>query len=213
MHHLVDDDVFQAFARLFCEVRIEADAGGAAAAAAPFRFHSLDEEAVHVDAHEGFPFCDQRGRCFFELCAVPLFEYGLFRAGGADLASAQGEDAEGWVYRTAVRIALNELRRQTLRSRYERLLGFVMYGKAGGSTPHEIYAAQEEQQRVRLVLSVIEPRQAELLLLRCNDLSYQELASTLNLNPASIGTLLSRALQAFRKEFIQRYGKDRYGHE
>ena len=88
-----------------------------------------------------------------------------------------------------------------------------MYGKVGGSTPHEIYAAQEEQQRVRLVLSLIEPRQAELLLLRCNDLSYQELASTLNLNPASIGTLLSRALQAFRKEFIQRYGKDRYGHE
>jgi RNA polymerase sigma-70 factor (ECF subfamily) len=127
--------------------------------------------------------------------------------------SAQGEDAEGWVYRTAVRIALNELRRQTLRSRYERLLGFVMYGKAGGSTPHEIYAAQEEQQRVRLVLSVIEPRQAELLLLRCNDLSYQELASTLNLNPASIGTLLSRALQAFRKEFIGRYGTEGYGKE
>jgi DNA-directed RNA polymerase specialized sigma24 family protein len=88
---------------------------------------------------------------------------------------AHGENAEGWVYRTAVRIALNQLRRQTLRSRYERLLGFVMYGKVGGSTPHEIYAAQEEQQRVRLVLSVIEPRQAELLLLRCNDLSYQEL--------------------------------------
>jgi RNA polymerase sigma-70 factor (ECF subfamily) len=127
--------------------------------------------------------------------------------------NAQGEGAEGWLYRTAVRTALNELRRRTLRSRYERLLGFVTHGKTGGSTPHEIYAAQEEQQRVRLVLSVIEPRQAELLLLRCNDLSYQELASTLNLNPASIGTLLSRALQAFRKEFIQRYGKDRYGYK
>jgi RNA polymerase sigma-70 factor (ECF subfamily) len=89
----------------------------------------------------------------------------------------------------------------------------VKHGRTGGSTPHEIYAALEDQQRVRLVLSVIEPRQAELLLLRCNDLSYQELASTLNLYPASIGTLLSRALQAFRKEFIQRYGKDRYGYK
>jgi len=119
---------------------------------------------------------------------------------------AHGEGAEGWLYRAAVRIALNELRK-ALRNRFERLLGFVTSGKTG-STPHEIYSSQEEQQRVRLVLSAIEPRQAELLLLRSNDLSYQELASALNLNPASVGTLLSRALQAFRKEFIRRYGED-----
>jgi RNA polymerase sigma-70 factor (ECF subfamily) len=79
--------------------------------------------------------------------------------------------------------------------------------------PDEIYAIEEEERRVRLVLSAIEPRQAELLLLRSNDLSYQELASALNLNPASIGTLLRRALEAFRKEFIRRYGNDRYGKE
>jgi RNA polymerase sigma-70 factor (ECF subfamily) len=126
---------------------------------------------------------------------------------------AHGQGAEGWLYRAAMRVALNELRRKTLRSRYERLLAFVTTGKTGGSTPHEIYAAQEEQRRVRLVLGVIDPRQAELLLLRCNDLSYQELASTLNLKPASVGTLLSRALQAFRREFVQRYGKERYGQE
>jgi len=126
---------------------------------------------------------------------------------------AQGEGTEGWLYRAAVRIALNELRRKTLRNRYEHLLGFVTSGRTGGSTPHEIYAAQEEQQRVRLVLSVLDPRQAELLLLRSNDLSYQELASILSLNPSSVGTLLSRALEAFRKEFIQRFGKERYGYK
>jgi RNA polymerase sigma-70 factor, ECF subfamily len=127
--------------------------------------------------------------------------------------NAHGEGAEGWLYRAAMRIALNELRRNALRSRYERLLGLVTSGKIGVSTPHEIYTAEEEQQRVRLVLGAIEPRQAEILLLRCNDFSYQELASTLNLNPASVGTLLSRALQAFHKEFIQRYGKGRHGQE
>jgi RNA polymerase sigma-70 factor (ECF subfamily) len=124
--------------------------------------------------------------------------------------NAHGEGTEGWLYRAAVRIALNELRRKTLRTRYEHLLGFVMPGKSG-STPHEIYAAHEEQQRVRLVLSVMKPRQAELLLLHNNDLSYQELASTLNLNPSSVGTLLSRALEAFRREYVKRYGKDRDG--
>ena len=127
--------------------------------------------------------------------------------------NAQGTGTEGWLYRTAVRIALNELRRKTVQIRYERLLGFVTAGRSGGSTPHEIYAAQEEHKRVRAVLGAIEPRQAEMLLLRGNDLSYQELASALNLNPASVGTLLSRALEAFRKEFVRRYGEERYGHK
>jgi RNA polymerase sigma-70 factor (ECF subfamily) len=125
--------------------------------------------------------------------------------------TAQGEGTEGWLYRAAVRVALNELRRERLRIQYERLLGFVTRGRSGGATPHEIYAAQEDQHRVRLVLSVMKPRQAELLLLRSNDFSYEELASILNLNPNSVGTLLSRALEAFRKEFMERFGKERHG--
>ena len=36
---------------------------------------------------------------------------------------------------------------------------------------------------------------------------YDELASVLSLNPASIGTLLSRARAAFRKEYVRRYGE------
>jgi RNA polymerase sigma-70 factor (ECF subfamily) len=45
------------------------------------------------------------------------------------------------------------------------------------------------------------------LLLRSNGLSYEEVANALELNPASVGTLLSRAQQAFRKEYIKRYGE------
>jgi len=46
-----------------------------------------------------------------------------------------------------------------------------------------------------------------LLLLYSHGLSYDELASALNLNPVSIGTLLSRAQQTFRKEYTKRYGQ------
>ncbi len=116
---------------------------------------------------------------------------------------AHGENAEGWLYRTAVRTGLDELRRRTRRSRYERLLGWVR----AVPTPEQVRAATEEQQNVRLVLAVIDPRQAELLLLRSHGLSYDELASALDLNPVSIGTLLSRAQQAFRKEYVKRYGQ------
>ena len=122
--------------------------------------------------------------------------------------NAHGDWAEGWLYRTAVRTALNELRRQTRRSRYERLFGFIPSGKARSSpTPEDVRAANEESGNVRLVLSRIQPRQAELLVLRSHGLSYDELASSLDLNPASIGTLLARAQQAFRKEYTTRYGK------
>ncbi len=115
---------------------------------------------------------------------------------------AQGENSEAWLYRVAVRTGLDELRRETRRARREHLLGFARRSP----TPEDVRASNEEQERVRAVLAAIRPRQSELLLLRSQGLTYDELASTLDLKPASIGTFLSRAEQAFRKEYIKRYG-------
>jgi RNA polymerase sigma-70 factor, ECF subfamily len=115
---------------------------------------------------------------------------------------AHGEKAVGWLYRTGVRKGLDELRHHTRRTRCERLLAFV----GAAPTPEEICAATEEREKVRRSLAAVEPRQAELLLLRSNGLSYAELASALDLNPASVGTLLARAQHAFRKEYIKRHG-------
>ena len=65
--------------------------------------------------------------------------------------NAQGDKAEGWLYRTAVREALDELRRQTHRFRHERLFAFIPSGKARSSpTPEEVRAAKEDQETVRL---------------------------------------------------------------
>jgi RNA polymerase sigma-70 factor (ECF subfamily) len=114
---------------------------------------------------------------------------------------AQGEKATGWLYRAAVRKALDELRRQTRRTRYERLLGFVR-----PPTPEELRIDSEEQENVRLVLSSIKPGHAELLLLHSHGFSYDELAATLTLHPASVGALLNRAQETFRKEYVRRYG-------
>ena len=72
----------------------------------------------------------------------------------------------------------------------------------------QIEPPAEEQEKVRLILAVIASRQAELLILRSQGLSYEELAAALELNPASIGTLLCRAQDAFRKEYVKRYGTE-----
>lgn len=117
---------------------------------------------------------------------------------------AQGEKAGGWLYRAAVRRGLDELRHRTRRSRYEGLFGIARRVP----TPEDVRTTSEAQERVRLVLAAIETRQAELLLLRSHGLSYEELAVALELNVVSIGTLLNRAQQAFRKEYIKRYGEE-----
>lgn len=45
--------------------------------------------------------------------------------------------------------------------------------------------------------------------LRAEGLTYAQLAGALHLNPASIGTLLARAEDAFRKEYVNRHGQPR----
>lgn len=78
---------------------------------------------------------------------------------------AQGENIEGCLYRTAVRMGLDELRSRTRRARYEALLGpFLM--SSPPATPEEIRCTNERQEKVRLTLAHIERRQAEFLLLR-----------------------------------------------
>lgn len=117
--------------------------------------------------------------------------------------AAQGEHAMGWVYRTAIRLALNDLRGRQRRARYE--------GRAGAPpaapTPEEAHSAGQEREQVRRVLAALAPRDAELLLLRHQGLSYEELAAAIGVKASSIGTLIARAQNAFRKEYTQLYGE------
>jgi RNA polymerase sigma-70 factor (ECF subfamily) len=116
---------------------------------------------------------------------------------------AHGEHATGWLYRTAVRMGLDELRRQARRTRFERLFGAV---RAVPPTPEDLHAARDEQQRVRTVLAGMRRRDASLLLLRGDGQSYEEIAAALGMKSTSVGTLLNRAQRAFRTEYERRYG-------
>lgn len=100
------------------------------------------------------------------------------------------ENSAAWLRRTAIHIALDELRR---RRRSERLQSLLPW-----RTPP---AQLETQTQVTRALAALKPRDAELLLLRAEGLTYEELAQTCNLTPASVGTLLARARKAFEKEY------------
>lgn len=120
---------------------------------------------------------------------------------------AVGAAAAGaWLLRVAARTAVDELRRRERRGRYESIAALF---RAPPPTPLDAALASDEVARVRRVLAVLPPRDAELLLLRAGGLSYQELAETLQLSASSVGTTLARATDRFRKEYGERYGMDR----
>lgn len=73
-----------------------------------------------------------------------------------------GRNPEGWLYRTAMRIALDELRHRSRRHRYEKLAQLFL----PSPTPEQIHVAEEERSAVRDVLCKLGRAQAELLLLR-----------------------------------------------
>ena len=117
---------------------------------------------------------------------------------------AHGDNAQAWLCRVAVRTGLDELRRESRRMRRERILAF---GR-NPPTPEELHASKQDQERVRAVLAAIPARDAELLILRSDGLSYDELAVALCIRASSIGTFLNRAGQTFRKEYIRRHGHE-----
>ena len=115
---------------------------------------------------------------------------------------AHGERAEGWLYRTSAREALDELRRQMRRSRFERLFFMV---REPPPTPERLYAIDAERQKVRTVLDALKRRHAEILLLWNQGVGYREIAASLEVNPNYVGSLVGRAQEAFRKEYLRRY--------
>jgi RNA polymerase sigma factor (sigma-70 family) len=118
-----------------------------------------------------------------------------------------GDSAVGWLYRTALRLGLNELRGRARRGRYESL----SHSGESVSTPEEVHAAAEKRGHVRAVLADLDARDAELLILRASGIGYSEIAEALEINPASVGTLIARAQRAFRKEYVSRYGDQSNG--
>lgn len=116
----------------------------------------------------------------------------LYRRG--DLPEAPG----AWL----VTVAMNLLRNtRNTRARRQRLLD-----ASGGAdvlavapSPLEDPDAGVERGRVRATLARLAERDQQLLLLRAEGYSYRDMAQALALNEASVGTLLARAKEAFRR--------------
>jgi RNA polymerase sigma factor (sigma-70 family) len=107
----------------------------------------------------------------------------------------------GWLYRVATRLGLHSIRGWKRREHYELTAGRYDLEESEQLSPADILTQQEERGQVRLVLSRMNERQSQILILRHSGLSYKEIAEALNLTPGSIGPLLVRAERDFEKQY------------
>jgi RNA polymerase sigma-70 factor (ECF subfamily) len=102
-------------------------------------------------------------------------------------------------------VALNLFRNaRTTAQRRRRLLSVFRGERVHADPPppaDQDAVAEEARRRVRGALERLSERERRLLLLRAEGYSYRDLARALELNEASVGTLLARARRAFRAAY------------
>jgi RNA polymerase sigma-70 factor (ECF subfamily) len=107
--------------------------------------------------------------------------------------------APAWLHAAAAHTALNAIRSRERRRRRDALHVLERDEAVDPATEAERAETQDE---VRGALARLDERAASLLALRYSGLSYDEIAAALGLRKSSIGTLLGRAEEAFRKEVV-----------
>jgi len=108
--------------------------------------------------------------------------------------------APAWLHAAAAHAALNALRGRDRRSRREAAQAMPLDAAATSDDPAEVVVASETRDEVRAVLARLPERSAAMLALRYAGLSYAEIAAALDIRASSVGTLLRRAEDAFRRE-------------
>ena len=114
------------------------------------------------------------------------------------------EHVRPWLLRVASNTALNAIRsRGRAGAREEE---FAVAATVGGSGPVGVeadYERRTEIEEARRALASIKEPMRSCLLLKQQGLSYKEIAQTLSINEANVGSLIARG----RKEFMRVYGK------
>ena len=114
------------------------------------------------------------------------------------LHSASAQYARAWLHRAAAHAALNRLRGS--RRRQQREVAQAAEETTQSIDPQKQVEVNEDRRQVRQALARMAPKPAAVLVLRASGLSYAEVAQALGVGTAQVGTLLSRAESALRKE-------------
>lgn len=156
-----------------------------------------------------WPYLREPARCEDALCetflaalqALPRFRPGR----------GEGEGLWAWLKQIARRKALDELRRQGRRGRFEERVRAEPEADPPGADPQRVLLRREaealEAQRVGEIMAQLNPRYAEVLRLRLQEQRpREECAEHLGVRVGTLDVVLYRAVRAFRAAWVARYG-------
>ncbi len=108
---------------------------------------------------------------------------------------------KSWLYRVASNLCFNHLKRKkifaNILTRHPGVHTTVQPDKAEQSI-----IAEQERRMVRAALEKLKPRDRVLLMLSQDKIPYQEMASILDIKPASVGKILCRAREKLAKQIL-----------
>jgi RNA polymerase sigma-70 factor, ECF subfamily len=135
------------------------------------------------------------------------------RLGDRDLAEDLAQEAfvrlldkpprapDSWLYVVAGNLARDVQRGDVRRSRHLAVVQAHRDGEGGAADPapgaDAAMCRAEESALVRETLASLPERDAALLAMRADDVSYREIAAAIGVAPTSVGPLLARAQQRF----------------
>jgi RNA polymerase sigma-70 factor (ECF subfamily) len=154
----------------------------------------------------------------FDANFVRLFRYLDRLSGEPELAADLAQEAfvrlyqrgalpdapEAWLITVAMNLFRND---RGSRRRRQRLLTEARAANVlaeGDRLPDDQVVAEETRVRVRAAIDRMPERERRLLLLSVEGFSYREIADSLGLHEASVGTLLARARRRFRALYEER---------
>jgi RNA polymerase sigma factor (sigma-70 family) len=114
----------------------------------------------------------------------------------------EGYNPGGWLFRVATNLGLRSIRSLKHRRYYEMSAGKGALEDPPETRPPQILEKKEEHLLTRQALAKMNPRRAELLVLRYSGMPYKDIAKGLGLSPTSIGPLLLRAEREFEKVYL-----------
>lgn len=113
-----------------------------------------------------------------------------------------------WLCRVAINLGLNALRKRKnsfdQESRIDAIIQEGVLDAAEDQNPERFVLADEQAALIRSILAQLPQRQQVCLTLRGIGFSYGEIAEATGLSISSIGTVLARAMQAFRRSYYER---------
>jgi RNA polymerase sigma factor (sigma-70 family) len=115
--------------------------------------------------------------------------------------TGEGYNLGGWLYRVATNLGLRSIRSLNRRKQYEMEAGKEYMEDLPENKPAEILEKKEDHLQARSALAKMNPRNADLLVLRYSGMSYKDIAKAMRLSPTSIGPLLLRAEHEFEKAY------------